>query len=132
MSWIIKTLLFCYCINFFLAVAGVSLGGSDLINRFVTTDNVNNKLTLNSQFNSSIPTQLEQGGITTTATDVSFSIIDAIKMVWNFSKFLFLAALCPMYWGYILGFPIFLQLLLFPVQIITIVGIIYLIRGVGN
>lgn len=129
MSWTIKTLIFCFCVNFFMAIAGISLGGADVINNFVTQQD--GRLYVAQGLNDSVPTELSQGGISTSGNN-DFTFIDAIKMTFNFCKFLLLSAFAPIYWGYILGFPMFLQLLLIPIQIMSIVGIIFLIRGDGN
>lgn len=129
MSWTVKTLIFCYCVNFMMAIAGISLGGADVISNFVTQQD--DRLYVADGLNDSIPTELTQGGISTTGNS-DFTFIDSIKMIWNFVKFLFLSAFAPIYWGYVLGFPMFLQLLLVPIQIMSIIGIIFLIRGDGN
>lgn len=128
MSAFLKVFIICICINICISIFGLSLGGDDIVSKFISTSSGNVVITQN--YNSSIPTTIEGGSIGTGTT--GFSFIDGLKMVFNFLLLILVSIFAPLYWGYTLGFPVFIQLLLFIPQIISVIGLMMLIRGVGD
>ena len=117
------------CMNIMLTLAGISLGGNDALTQFLSIDNTTQKVTPSAQFsfNGSIPTTAQQGFA---PTGSSMSFIDGLRMTFNFILMLMISLFFPIYWGFALGFPIWMQLILFVQTGVSILSLIFAIRGI--
>jgi hypothetical protein len=111
-----------------LGLFGFGLGSGDIVSTYISESNGN--IQIKQQYNSSVPTSLESGSIGTGTSQ--FSFIDGVKMIFSFLLLILSTLFMPLYWGYVLGLPYYIQVMLFVVQIITVFGTVYLIRGDGN
>ena len=127
MSLLTRSLLFVICVNVMVTIAGLSLGGDDVVSKYINVGASNESITITSGLNDSIPTTLESGSLGTGSA--GFSFIDGLKMIFSFMVLILIAIFAPVYWGALLGFPSWLQLLLFIPTFLSILGTMYVIRG---
>lgn len=113
------------CINIMLTIGGISLGGDDIVSKFFSVSG--SQITASADLNESLPVSLEQGSFGAGTT--TFSFIDGLKMIFGVILMVLSIAIAPVYWGLVLGFPMWLCLLFIPPTIMFILGIIYTIRG---
>ena len=125
MSLFVKALVMVLCINIMITIGGVSLGGDDALSKFI--DIGDDRLTISSGLNDTIPMSLESGSINADAG--GFSFIDGVRMVFGFIRFIFTIFVAPLYWGFALGFPLWLQIILFMPTILLLIGGLFVIRG---
>ena len=136
MSGVMKMVIITLCMNIMIAMfgsmSGVGLGNTDVLSSFVSYDNsklydTGYGLNPSAGYNSSLPTTLTSGTMGTGTA--GFSFIDALKMVFDFLKLMLVTMFMPMYWGFALGMPMYMQLLLFILQVTTIISVVLAIRG---
>lgn len=148
----IRVLIISLSMNVMMALAGVSLGGSDILTNFISTGNDNNPVdpvgngyTTTEQFSlaqgSSLPTDLQNGaigggnavgtGVTSTTGTAGYSFVDPIKMTFNGLMLLMVSLFIPVYWGVTLHLPLWLTYILLIQTIVGISAMILTFRGVS-
>jgi hypothetical protein len=129
MSLVARTFVITICMNIMITLAGLSLGGNDALNQFLSINNSTAQVNPSSQFSfgGNIPTQTQQGYA---VTGSSFSFIDGLRMTFNFILMLMVSMFFPIYWGFALGMPVWMQLLLFVESGVSIIALIMAIRGI--
>jgi hypothetical protein len=117
------------CMNIMFTLAALSLGGNDALAQFLMIDNSTGQVNPTTAFSfaGNIPTETQQGYAPVTT---SLSFIDGLRMTFNFILMLMVSLFFPMYWGFALGMPIFMQLLLFIMTGVSILSLIFAIRGI--
>lgn len=135
MSTLIKVLVITLCMNVVFVLTSISLGNSDALTNFFSFSDGNLKsstdFSLNNN-NTKLPINLESGSSATVIPSQSgFSFVDTIRLVFNFLILLLGTLFFPIIWGVVLGFPLWLNLLLGIQTIIGVVSLILIIRGVG-
>lgn len=129
MGMLTNSILFTISISLVVLIAstGQTIPHScDIFSNFFETSGTG--LSPTGEFNASLPTQVESGSIST-GSSFNFSFIDVIKYLLKFINFLLGMAFAPLTCGASLGLPFWLQLLLCIPALMTIFGIVFLIRG---
>jgi hypothetical protein len=128
MGLLTKIFTFLLCLNIGLTLIGLSVGGDNAISKFFNLGSDDMTVTgLKSDFNSTLPLNIETGTSSGTAT---FGFLDAIKMIFAFIVFLFGFGLTPLYWFAIFGFPAWLTFLIgVPMALLYYLGLIIFLRG---
>jgi hypothetical protein len=137
MSGVLKMVIITLCMNIMIAMfasmSGVGLGDRDVLQGFLDYDSskiyeTGYGITPTGEYNASIPTTLTTGSMGSGTS--GFSFIDALKMVFEFMKLMIVTMFIPMYWGFALGMPMYMQLIIFVLQVTTIISLILAIRGI--
>jgi len=129
MSLTARMFVITICINLMLTMVGLSLGGNDVMNKFLMIDTGTNELTPTGEFTGTIPTQAEEGFAPGGQT---FSFIDGLRMALNFFFMLIVSLFLPVYWAFHLAMPWYMGVLLFLESAVTMIALVGLIRGVGS
>ena len=134
MSAVIKALMIALSMNICLTIVGLTLGGNDIISQFVTINN--EQITQTSQFNlggneSAIPTSTAGSTGSITASSSGFSFIDTVRLTFKFLVLILVGVFLPVFWGFALGLPLWMSLLLLLQTIFGVVAVILAIRGVS-
>lgn len=128
MSLVARVFVITICINLVLSLSFMSLGGNEVINRFLLIDNSTNQITPTGDYLDTIPTTTEQG-FASTGTTLSF--IDGLRMAGNFILTMLFSLFMPIYWSFALNMPWFMGVLLFILSGLSTLSLVMLIRGVG-
>lgn len=131
MSVLIKILIITLCMNIALALTGISLGGSDVLQKFVSVNN--ETITPSSSFSlasndSSIPTTMSSGSITSGSLGY---FLDSLALVFKFLLLILVTLFLPIYWAFALSLPLWVAFLLLVETIVGVVSVIMVIRGVS-
>jgi len=134
MSAVIKALMIALSMNICLTIVGLTLGGNDIISQFVTINN--EQITPTSQFNlggneSTIPTSMAGSSGSFVASSTGLSFIDTVKLTFKFLVLILVGVFLPIFWGFVLGLPLWMSLLLLLQTIFGVVAVILAIRGVS-
>ena len=132
MSSVMKALILALCMNICLTLMGISLGGADVLGQFVSVNNDTVSPTQQFSFvnGSAIPTDPNQAIGSTVLSGDTF--IDTLKLTFNMLLMVMVGLFLPVYWGFALGLPLWLTLLLVVQTIFGVVSMIMVIRGTGS
>jgi F0F1-type ATP synthase assembly protein I len=133
MSVLLKVLLITICMNLCLTFAGISLGNYSTLNQFVSVEN--GTMTPSEKFNllsndTAIPISADDAVTDVSTSDNTF--IDTIRLTFSFLGMVMVGLFFPIYWGFILGMPLWLCLLLLIQTIVGITAIVLVFRGTGS
>lgn len=132
MSTLIKILVITLCMNIVLTIVGISLGGSDVLTKFIGINN--ETITPSSSFSltdnaSSIPTTMSTESV---ASGSLGYFLDSLAIVFKFLLLILISLFLPIYWAYALSLPLWIALLLLVESIVGVVAVILAMRGVGS
>jgi len=130
MSLTARMFVITICINLMLSLAGMALGGNDVVNKFLLINEDTGQVTPTDGYSGAIPVVAEEGFAPTGS--VSFSFIDGLRMALNFFFLMIVSLFLPVYWGFHLGMPWFMTIILFIFSGLSMLSLIALIRGVSQ
>ena len=133
MATLIKILIIVLCMNICLTLMGLSLSNYSPLAGFIDIDG--STVTPTDKFslddgNSVLPTTINQGQGVSPTTSTGF--IDSLVLIWSFIQLVFVSIFLPVYWGFVLGLPIWVTLLLVVQTIVGVVALVLVIKGVSD